>query len=295
LLTITGGARYTLEKRNNLASTFIKAQGNGAELNPVIVNGVNLGGFASTSAGLLSAGNTAAQLSLADTLANKYFGSSVTAVPGAAYNNLTAAQKSQVAAAKAIRQSQIGVIFNPVQAEEFKGGLPSFVLSPSYKVNDNLTAYTSWQYGEKAGISQVTNGVSNLVKPEKTNALELGFKSALLNNQLVLNAALFVMDIKDYQQAVRVLDVYTTNLNNDGTNYYTTATGNAAKVRAQGLEVDGVFPVSKIRWYVSRRHITMQNTKILPIRLSQLKMALPERRRIVMSVAKACLVQRRLH
>ncbi|MBC3832699.1 TonB-dependent receptor [Undibacterium amnicola] len=240
-LTVTTGARYTYEKRRNKASTFIRDQGNAPELNPVAVNGVQLGGFNSNSAGVLASGNSAAQLALADRVANKYFGSTIAGDAGATYNNLSATQKAQIAAAKAIRQSQIGVIFNEIDAEPFQGGLPSFVLSPSYRVNDNLTSYFSWQYGEKAGISQVTNGVSNKVKAEKTNAFELGAKSSLFDGNLILNAALFVMDIKDYQQGVRVLDVYTTNLNNDGQNYYTSATGNAPKVRAQGLEIDGVY------------------------------------------------------
>ena len=52
---------------------------------------------------------------------------------------------------------------------------------------------------------------------------------------------MFLTNITDYQQAVRVLDVYTTTLNNDGINVYTTATGNAPMVQVKGLEVDGVF------------------------------------------------------
>jgi iron complex outermembrane receptor protein len=240
-LTLTTGVRLTREDRQNTASSRVNNYGNGGELNPVAVNGVQLGGFASDSLGLLGANNTASQLSLADSAANKYFGTAITGTAGAVYNSLSAAQKRQIADAKAIRVAQIGVLFNDTQAERFKGTLPAFVLSPSYKVNDKLTTYTSWQYGEKAGISQLTNGVSNLVKREKTSAFELGAKAALLDRTLLLNADLFLMNIKDYQQAVRVLDVYTTNLNNDGTLYYTSATGSVPKVQAKGLEIDGAY------------------------------------------------------
>jgi iron complex outermembrane recepter protein len=240
-LTLTTGVRFTREDRRNAGYSTIKNNGFGAELNPASVNGVQLGGFASNNLGALAASNTAAQLSVADIVANRYFGTAITATPGAAYNSLTAAQKRQVADAKTIRASQIGVLFNRTDAEPFKDTLPAFVISPSYKINDNLTTYASWQYGEKAGISQLTNGVSNLVKAEKTNAFELGVKSALLDRKLILNADIFAMNIRDYQQAVRVLDVYTTALNNDGTNYYTTATGNVPKVQAKGLEIDGVY------------------------------------------------------
>ncbi len=54
-------------------------------------------------------------------------------------------------------------MFPPREAEGFKETQPAFVVSPSYKINDNLTSYVSWQYGEKAGISQFVNGVSSLV------------------------------------------------------------------------------------------------------------------------------------
>src|SRR5690606_8982571 len=42
-------------------------------------------------------------------------------------------------------------------------------------------------------------------------------------------------------QAVQVLDEYTTNARNDGNQYYTSTTGNAAKVQVKGVEFDGVY------------------------------------------------------
>jgi len=240
-LTLTTGVRVTHEHRTNTGSSGITDNGFAPELNPAVVGNVLLNGFDSDGKGGLKAGNSTAQLSLADSVAKKYFNTAVSSVPGAAYNSLTLAQKQQVADAKAIRASQVGVLFNSTDAQPFVGTLPSFVLSPSYKFNPDLTGYTSWQYGEKAGISQLTNGVSNLVKKERTSAFEVGLKSAFFNRTLLVNADLFLMNIKDYQQAVRVLDVYTTQLNNDGTNYYTTATGNVPKVQAKGLEVDGAY------------------------------------------------------
>ena len=240
-LTLTTGVRITHEHRTNTGSSLITDNGFAPELNPATVGNVQLGGFNSDGKGALKAGNSVAQLSVADSVANKYFNTPITSVPGAAYNSLSAAQKTQVADAKAIRASQVGVLFNSTDAQPFVGTLPSFVLSPSYKFSPDLTGYTSWQYGEKAGISQLTNGVSNLVKKERTSAYEIGLKSAFLNRTLLVNADLFLMNIRDYQQAVRVLDVYTTQLNNDGTNYYTTATGNVPKAQAKGLEVDGAY------------------------------------------------------
>lgn len=242
---LTTGLRFTREERENRTTTYIKDGGFGSELNPAVVNGVNLGGFISNNSGVLGAGNTSDQLSLADKVANKYFGVATTNTPGAAYNSLTAAQKAQVGAAKALRQSQIGVVFDEVDVEPYEKTLPSFVLSPTYKFHDNLTGYVSWQHGEKAGIAQATNGISNLVKEEKIDAFELGVKSLLLNNTLVFNVALFEMNIDDYQQTSRVFDEYSTNLARQAdptaNDVYTNATANIPEVRARGLEIDSIY------------------------------------------------------
>lgn len=243
-LTITTGIRLTKEERRNTSNSLITSNGLGGDLNPVSVNGVQLGGFASNASTGALASNNAAQIALANSVAQKYFGV-------ATYDGLSAAQQKQVATAKAIRLSQIGVLYNNVEAETFSKVQPNFVISPSYKVNDNLTTYVSWQYGEKAGISQVTNGVTQLARPEKNTSYEWGVKSAWLNKTLILNADVYLTDIKDYQQAVQVNDAYNTALKNDGTTYYTSATGNAPKVRATGLEVDGVYggiPFTTVRF-----------------------------------------------
>ncbi|MES1195412.1 MAG: TonB-dependent receptor, partial [Steroidobacter sp.] len=252
-LTLTTGVRFTHEDRENTGSTYIRDNGSGAELNPYIVNNILLGGFNSTISGAVfngTIGNAAstnvgylnttdpAQVALADATARKYFNVST-------YAALTGAQAAQIAAAKALRQAQIGVVFNPVQAESFKKTQPSFVVSPSYKFNDKFTSYLSWQYGEKPGIAQLVNGISMLVQAEKTNDFELGFKSILLNRTLTFNTTLYVMDIKNYQQAVRVLDTYTTALNQQGNPNgdiaYTSATGNVPKVQSKGVEIDAVY------------------------------------------------------
>jgi outer membrane receptor protein involved in Fe transport len=240
--TVTTGLRFTHENRQNSGSDRISDNGSARELNPVAVNGVVLGGFASSgSSGALLAGNTTTQLSLADLVANKYFGIAITGNPGDTYNSLSSSQRAQVAAAKTIRASQIGVLFNTAQAQPFTKTTPSYVISPTYKVNDNLTTYVSLQHGEKAGVAQFTNGISNPVKEEKTTAYEIGFKSALLDKTLIFNADVYLMNVKDYQQTTQVFDEYTTTLNNDGKLYYANATGNVPKVQSKGIEVDGVY------------------------------------------------------
>ncbi len=239
--TLTTGARFTHDDRTNSTEHGITTSGYGHELNPVAVNGVLLGGFASSGTGALAPGNTQEQLALADFTANKYFGVAITATTGQAYSSLTGPQLAQVAAAKALRASQIGTLWNPTDAEPFKDTQPAYVLSPTFRINDNLTFYASYQYGEKAGISQFTNGLSNNALAEKNTAYEVGLKSVLLNRTLVLNTDVFINTIKDYQQSVQVLDEYTTNLRNDGEFYYTAATGNVPRVRVEGLEIDATY------------------------------------------------------
>jgi outer membrane receptor protein involved in Fe transport len=246
-LTVTTGARATREDRATTSDALITNNGDGAALNPVSVNGVALGGFASNAgSGALTPGaNSAAQLGLADTVANRYFGVPITAVPGGAYGTLTKAQLAQVAAAKAIRLSQLGVIYAPTNAQPFIKTQPAFVVSPSYKFTADETGYVSWQYGEKAGISQVVNGYSDLVQPEKNNSFEVGLKSSLLHHTLILDADLYLTNIKNYQQSVSILNQYQTNLNiQNGVTpsiAYTSTTGNVPKVQSRGLEVDAIY------------------------------------------------------
>jgi outer membrane receptor protein involved in Fe transport len=233
-LTLTTGLRFTREDRTSSdTSSYIYSQGYAPELNPVQVNGVQLGGFATSTAGALTTSDPA-QLAVADAVALKYFGV-------ASYAALTAAQQRQVAAAKSIRAARIGRVWNDYTPPTWKDTQPSFVVSPSYRINDNVNTYVSWQYGEKAGIAQARFGIAAPAEAEKNSSYEVGVKATLLDQTLTLNADVFVTDIEDYQQAVQIFDEYTTSLNNDGNLYYMSATGNANKVRAKGFEIDGSY------------------------------------------------------
>jgi outer membrane receptor protein involved in Fe transport len=179
---------------------------------------------------------------LADTGAGTLLSGTDDAAIAARYPGATAAQ---IAAARALRSAQVGKLWGTVQAESFQKTQPAFVLSPTYKFNDDWTGYVSWQYGQKAGISQVVNGNSFLTKAEKTNSYEIGFKSLLLNKTLVLNTNLFLTKIRDYQQAVYGDDPYTTAANLAAgitpAQAYVSYTGNVPKVQARGLEFDGAY------------------------------------------------------
>lgn len=131
------------------------------------------------------------------------------------------------------------MLWNVVDSEPYKDTQPSYLLSPTFRINDNFVVYASWQHGEKAGISQFTNRLSNNALPEVNDAYEIGLKSSLAGGKLILNTDYFLNTIEDYQQSVRVLDEYTTNLRNDGEIYDTSATGNVNEVRVEGFEIDG--------------------------------------------------------
>jgi iron complex outermembrane receptor protein len=233
-LNVITGARVTYDDRHNSGTSYLSDEGNGSALNPVAVNGVELGGFSTTSAGNLATTNSAAQIATANAVAAQYFNAP-------SYAALTAGEKAQIAAAQALRKTQIGVLWANTAAQPYNKTTPGFFFSPSYKLTDSQTAYVSYQHGEKAGISQLVNGVSYLVKPERTDAYEVGLKSSFLNQTLILNADAFFMNIHDYQQSVEVLDAYTTALQNNGSYYYTSATGNAQWVVSKGFELDAAY------------------------------------------------------
>jgi outer membrane receptor protein involved in Fe transport len=237
--TLTSGLRVTREDRTTRDDSLLVANGAGGALNPVSVNGVKLGGFNSdTTTGALGA-NSAAQLALANQVANRYFGKAL-------YSDLTAAQQKLVANAKAIRKTQIGTLYNQV-SNHYDDILYTAQLTPSYKINEDLTAYAAWQYGEKSGSALNINGISSTVKPEETHAIELGLKSFWLNRDLVLNTDAFLMDIKNYQQSVQVVNQYQTALNlaagqspNTAVEF-TSAQGNVDRVRVYGVELDSAY------------------------------------------------------
>jgi outer membrane receptor protein involved in Fe transport len=249
--TLTTGLRFTNENRKNSGSNYIAANGSGGDLNPVSSTNLQLGGFDSIAfsgdipvgnnpingqayvRGDLTTSSTTEQRNLADQLARKYFGATITSTPGEAYTNLTTTQKRQVAAAKAIRSTQLGTLWALAQAETFRKTQPSFVVSPTYKINDDHTTYATVQYGEKGGAVQIVDGKSFVAKPEKVTSYEVGLKSAFLAKTLFVNTALFFTNVKDYQQPVTEID--------PGSGSTVNYTGNAPKVEVKGLEIDGSY------------------------------------------------------
>jgi iron complex outermembrane receptor protein len=102
--------------------------------------------------------------------------------------------------------------------------------------------YASAAAGEKSGSVQFTSsGARANVSPEKTLDFELGVKSQLLHDTLLLDADLFQTRVRDYQQTTEVFDAATTALKNNGTLYYQAILGNIPEIMARGAELEGTL------------------------------------------------------
>ncbi|WP_446810989.1 TonB-dependent receptor [Methylomonas sp. 2BW1-5-20] len=237
-LTVNTGVRLTSENRNTTSERLIEDLGFGAELNPSSSNNVALGGFNSNASGALTT-NSAEQLALANSVAQKYFNA-------ANYAALTDAQKQQVADAKAIRNARIGGLYQATEAEAYQKVLPTATFSPSYKITADHTVYFTYQHGEKAGISQIVGATANggksaLAKEEITNSYEVGFKSSFLDKTLFVAADVYLTDIDNYLQPMYFEDKAQTILNNDGKIAYTSGLGNVPAVQSKGVELDVTY------------------------------------------------------
>lgn len=260
-ITLNSGLRATWENRHQDYDSFLDKQGAGWALsNYATTRGYALGGFNSNASGaLLNAQGQAltgqalanAQ-ALANSLTQQYYGKNWTdlqatlADPAASAAAKAQAQAiiNQINAAKGIRSGRIGALISGATSDYNSRLLGTANFSPTYKFNDQVTGYVTWQYGEKSGAPNVVNGKSIPVKVERTQDYEVGFKSNLFDKTLILNAGLFLMNIHNYQQTVRVVDDFATNddpANPSHATKYTSTQGNAELVRSKGLELDAVY------------------------------------------------------
>jgi outer membrane receptor protein involved in Fe transport len=202
----------------------------------------------------LNSTDTAKQIATANQVAQQFFGTST-------YSALTASEKVLVAQAQAVRKSQINTLYNTTLAKPYKGILLSGNASLSYKLSDafenSYSPYFSWQRGAKSGIAQViavqngAYGTNMNAAPEISNVFELGLKTQFFNKTLDVNADVFVDNIKDFQQSVNVINPVASlnpGANCPGQNVcYTSASGNVAGVRVQGIELDTAYrPVENL-------------------------------------------------
>ncbi len=175
-----------------------------------------------------------------------------TFIDGTPLNNLTTLGQSlgagalQIASANNIRTTAIGTTYATVQGTPIKAYAPSWLVSPTYKLNDDVMLYGSAGSGQKSGSVQFSStGTPLNVAPEKVLDFELGTKSLLLQKRLQLNVNLFRTTVKDYQQTTSIFDAATTAIQNNGTLYYQSVLGNIPRIRAQGIELEGAFKLTR--------------------------------------------------
>jgi iron complex outermembrane recepter protein len=120
------------------------------------------------------------------------------------------------------------------------------LLTPSYKFNEQLLGYATLSHGEKSGGYNVNSvaspgsalGVAAItIKPEKANNVELGFKSAWMDNRIQANANLFLTRVQDYQA--------TTSVYYPVTNAFLSELTNVGDLTSKGLEWDIKAAASK--------------------------------------------------
>jgi iron complex outermembrane receptor protein len=150
-------------------------------------------------------------------------------------------------AAKALYVNAIGgagAVYDWKQGDDIKSNSLSWLLSPSYKLTDNVMLYASASQGEKSGAVEFVTasgpllGTPQNVRPERARDYELGVKSLLLNRALLLNANLYRTKVTDYQANLTVDDPTSTT----GTRTYL---GNIPGVLARGVELEANYAATR--------------------------------------------------
>ncbi|MCB5188239.1 TonB-dependent receptor [Methylobacillus caricis] len=137
----------------------------------------------------------------------------------------------------AIRNGQIGN-YAKNTADELNDNSISWLVSPSYKVNDDLMFYASAAGGEKSPAISFNNTTGTVVPldPEKSVSFELGTKGLFFDRRLMFNANIYHTIVKGYQATTSVADATA-----PGGTGYRSQLGNIPEITATGIEVEGGY------------------------------------------------------
>jgi outer membrane receptor protein involved in Fe transport len=232
-LTLATGYRLGYEERRTQQGVLLLDSGVGSDFNAAFGNG--------TSNAALTLNTTAA-----DRLAARYFGS------GSTWASIGGTNQTLLKNAALVRNGvlQLNSTYDVKDAPTWKGNVNAWNVSLTDKVSDDLSIYGTVQYGEKGGMAQIaSNGSTSLVKKERTNGYELGLRSSLLNKSLIVNADIFLNDIKDFQTTVNLPDPVATAAylaSNPGVSaadgqQFQSVVGNLPGIRVKGIEVDAFY------------------------------------------------------
>lgn len=123
-------------------------------------------------------------------------------------------------------------------------------LAIHHDINEQLSAYASYNRGFKAGTFSMSSLSQDPVDPQVVDAYEAGLKSELFDRKLRVNGALFYYDISDYQvRAATEMGAPSVLLN-------------AANVETYGLELDfEAMPLDGLRIYGSATFLESEFSK----------------------------------
>ncbi|MCB5190126.1 TonB-dependent receptor [Methylobacillus arboreus] len=152
----------------------------------------------------------------------------------------TGGSGTQAADANAIRNTIIGrngnAVYSEREADELRDNSISWLVSPSYKVDDDLMYYASAAGGEKSAAISFNSGTGNVVNidPEKSVSYELGFKGLFLDRRLQFNANIYRSIVKGYQATTNVIDPTQAT-------GFRSQLGNIPEITATGIELEGGY------------------------------------------------------
>ncbi|MFO6448340.1 TonB-dependent receptor [Erythrobacter sp. NE805] len=142
------------------------------------------------------------------------------------------------AAADAIRATQLGAAYTNIEGDPIRDGSVSWLVNPSYSLTDDILLYASASGGGKSGaVAFLNDGTRANVEPERTTDFELGVKGAFFDRALQLNVNLYQTNVRDYQNVTSYADP-------ESPTGFSSRLGNIPKIRARGVEVDGLLRVS---------------------------------------------------
>ncbi len=238
--TLGLGLRFTHQDRTIVQSGEVLDQGFGTNLDPVAINNVQLNGFNSNATtGALAAGNTAAQLAVANQVAQQYFGV-------ASYGTLTTAQlaqggKRQVAARQRAwqpvpangRHTLYGMAAEwrgVAQLQDQRRYHALFHLPARRKVGCDADQYR--HECRRQRLSARAGGVE---------LVRAGLEQQVPGQHPDHQRRCYLDNVYNFQQTVYYFDAAATALAANGTPVYASGNGNVPWVQLKGFEVDSVY------------------------------------------------------
>lgn len=134
-----------------------------------------------------------------------------------------------------IRTGRLGNVYGFKPGDGFSENTVSWLLSPSYKLTNDVLVYFSASQGSKSGAVQFDSATGNPqnVEAEDVTDFEFGVKSTWLDRSLVLNVNFYNTKVSNYQTNKTVFD--------PSTESNISFLGNVGGVRMRGVEIDSAY------------------------------------------------------